>query len=127
MSLWLKIRSAFTKNTNEDSMAKRTGPPASHLKIMIWEVQVQTYISKGMLEDKNVYGEQQERMIVIHPKCDSISELLDTFCHECLHVILGTDEDLIRICTKKVMHSLTPFERMRLFLKLAQSLKRVDL
>src|ERR1700675_2254537 len=111
-------------------MAKRKGPPASHLKVMIWETQVQVYISKDMLCDKKVFGEGEGNRITIHPVNDSIYELLDTFVHEILHIHLDEyesadeDEKLVTHCSHKVMKSLTGFERMRLFLKLAQSLKK---
>lgn len=114
-------------------MKKRMGPPASHLKIMIWEAKVEVYISLAMMDSKTACGEQRGNQIIIHPKVQSIHELLDTFCHEILHPLLDKyesieeDERVVEYCTKKVMRSLTGFERMRLFLKLAQSLKKVDL
>jgi|ERR1700693_3055679 len=111
-------------------MAKRTTPPASHLKVLIWDARVKVYISKSMLEDDKNWGEfdPDSKRIVIHPEVVSIKELLDTFCHETLHhVIPDFNETQIDQCTKKVLHSLSAFERVRLVLKLAQSLQQVDI
>jgi hypothetical protein len=113
-------------------MAKRKGPPVSHLKVMIWDAKVDTYISSEMLADKAGCGELRGNQIVINPNIQSLHELLDTFIHEILHISLDKyhsieeDEELVQHCTEKVFKSLTGFERVRLFLKLAQSLKHVE-
>jgi len=108
---------------------KRIGPPASHLKVLIWEAQVDVFVCRGMLDNpKKDLGNQEPgtNRIIISPDIESMHELLDTFVHEVLHFVLGTDEELVEACTAKIIHSLTGFERKRLFLKFAQSLKKVE-
>ena len=114
-------------------MAKRVGIPANQLKVLVWDAQVQVVISSKLINKADskffVAGEcdMANKIITIHPKNGSIKNLLDTFVHEILHTIFGDDETLVEVCTKKVMRSLTAFERLRLFFKLAQSLKKVDI
>ena len=100
----------------------------SAIKIMIWKADIEIYVSKDMLETKTSLGEQSGNKIVLSPNIVSLKELLDTACHEILHYVLPElDEDEIRKLTKKVMQSLTKTEKLHLFLKIGEHLKKVEI
>ena len=100
----------------------------SEIKIMIWKADIDIYISKDMLTDKSCLGEQQGNKVILSPKIVSLKEFLDTACHEICHYILPElEEDEIRKLTKKIMQSLTKTEKLHMFLKVSQHLKKVDL
>lgn len=100
---------------------------ANRLKIMLWASTPNVYISTEMLETKSSLGEQDGNRVVINPKIESIHEFLGTFVHELLHMILPDyEEDQILQFEKKVMHSMSSFEKVQLLIKFAKHLKKVE-